>query len=101
MSRVLAEEGVEVYAEGDEADRVLEEAKRLSPDAVVLGRDSGDGRELGARVRIVAPNAKVILWARDETEMEVFDPGSSTPRRIRMGATEALLTEVVGSERVQ
>jgi hypothetical protein len=43
----------------------------------------------------------VILWARDETEMEVFDPGSSTPRRIRMGVSEALLVEVVGSERVQ
>jgi DNA-binding NarL/FixJ family response regulator len=101
MSSVLADGGVEVYAEGDEAGKVVEEARRLLPDAVVLGRDAGAGRELGAQVREAAPNAKVILWARDETEMEVFDPGSAKPRRIRMGVPEALLVEVVGSEGMQ
>lgn len=101
MSRVLSDGGVDVYAEGDEGGQVVEDARRLLPDAVVLGRDVGDGRELGELVRAAVPNAKVILWARDETEMEVFDPGSSAPRRIRTDVSEALLTELVGSERVQ
>ena len=101
MSRVLSDGGVDVYAGGDEGGQVVEDARRLLPDAVVLGRDVGDGRELGELVRAAVPNAKVILWARDETEMEVFDPGSSAPRRIRTAVSEALLTELVGSERVQ
>ena len=101
MSRVLSDGGVDVYAEGDEGAQVVEDARRLLPDAVVLGRDVGDGRELGELVRAAVPNAKVILWARDETEMEVFDPGSAAPRRIRTDVSEALLTELVGSERVQ
>lgn len=95
MSRLLTDGGVEVFGEEEQAGQIVEEARRLLPDAVVVGRDAGSGRELGDRVRAAAPNAKVILWARDETEMEVFDPGSSTPRRIRTGVSEALLTELV------
>ena len=97
MSRLLADGGVEVFGEEEQAGRVVEEAKRLLPDAVVVGRDGESGRDLGEKVRAAAPNAKVILWARDETEMEVFDPGCSTPRRIRTGVSEALLTELVSS----
>ena len=102
MSRVLADGGVEVFCEeGELSGGIVAEARRLRPDAVVLGRDAGPGRQLGEQVRAAAPNAKVILWARDETEMEVFDPGSSTPRRIRTAVSEALLAELVGGESVQ
>jgi hypothetical protein len=45
-------------------------------------------------VRIAAPGAKVIVWARDETELRVFDPGSHAPRRIRGSASDALLREL-------
>jgi len=98
---VLSDGGVDVVSDESQARGIVEEAKRLLPDAVVLGRDAGPGRELGKQVRAAAPNAKVILWARDETEMEVFDPGSSMPRHIRTHVPEALLSELVGSEGIQ
>ena len=101
MRRVLTDGGVEVVAEDTPAAGIVEEVRRLLPDAVVLGRDAGYGRELGEQVRAAAPNAKVILWARDETEMEVFDPGSLASRHIRTGVPEALLSELVGGERVE
>ena len=77
----------------DAAD-VVAHVMRLHPDTVVLGLDGSGGRELGERVRAVAPDTKVILWMRDETEMEVFDPGSSSPRRIRTSVSGALRSEV-------
>jgi hypothetical protein len=36
----------------------------------------------------------VILWARDETEMEVFEPGSAAPRRVATAVPDALLSEL-------
>jgi hypothetical protein len=36
----------------------------------------------------------VILWARDEMEMQVFDPGSSAPRLIHASVSDALLREL-------
>ena len=37
----------------------------------------------------------MILWARDESEMQVFDPGNATPRRIQSTAVpDALLSEL-------
>ena len=89
MSRVLGDDGVDVVAEEGQAH-----VMRLHPDTVVLGLDGSGGRELGERVRAVAPDTKVILWMRDETEMEVFDPGSSSPRRIRTSVSGALRSEV-------
>jgi hypothetical protein len=39
----------------------------------------------------------VILWARDEDAMEVFDPGSTTPRRFHTELTEELRGELIAS----
>lgn len=94
MSRVLEGEGVDVVAEEGPPPDVVAHVKRLHPDTVVLGMDGGTSRELGEQVRAAAPDTKVILWARDETEMEVFDPGSSAPRRIRSAVSGALRSEV-------
>lgn len=94
MSRVLGDDGVDVVAEEGQAADVVAHVMRLHPDTVVLGLDGSGGRELGERVRAVAPDTKVILWMRDETEMEVFDPGSSSPRRIRTSVSGALRSEV-------
>jgi DNA-binding NarL/FixJ family response regulator len=94
MSRVLGDDGVDVVAEEGQPADVVAHAKRLHPDAVVLGLDGGGGRELSEQVRAAAPDTKVILWARDETEMEVFDPGSTAPRRIRTSVSGALRSEV-------
>ena len=94
MRRVLSGDGVEVVSEEGQAADVVAHAQRLHPDAVVLGLDGGEARELGEQVRAVAPGTKVILWARDETEMEVLDPGTSAPRRIRTAVSGALRSEI-------
>ena len=94
MQRMLSSGGIEVVGETDGA--LLAQVSRAIPDAVVLGVDEDAGRELGEQVRAAAPNAKVILWARDETEMEVFEPGSVEPRRVASGVRDALLNELSG-----
>jgi DNA-binding NarL/FixJ family response regulator len=94
MSRVLGDDGVEVVAEDGQPADVVAHVMRLHPDTVVLGLDNDAGRELGERVRAAAPDTKVILWTRDETEMQVFDPGASSPRRIRTSVSGALRSEV-------
>jgi DNA-binding NarL/FixJ family response regulator len=95
MQSMLASGGVEVVSEGSDGALVAQ-VKREVPDAVVLGLDESVGRELGEQVRAAAPNTKVILWARDETAMEVFEPGSAMPRRVRSGVRDALLNELTG-----
>src|SRR5436190_21656862 len=94
MSRVLGDDGVDVVAEEGQPADVVAHAMRLHPDTVVLGLDNSDGRELRERVRAAAPETKVILWTRDEAEREVFDPGASSPRRIRTSVSGALRSEV-------
>ena len=92
MSRLLADDGIDVVEQPGPA--IVASAERLAPDAVVLGLDHEASHELGSRVRVAAPDAKVILWSRDESEMEVYDPGSSAPRRIPTAAPDALLSEL-------
>jgi DNA-binding NarL/FixJ family response regulator len=90
----LAQDGVEVLAEEGLPDRIVAEARRLSPDAVVIGLDDRRSRRLGRLVRAAAPRTKVILLARDESEIEVLDRGGLLPRRIRTRLPEALLYEL-------
>jgi DNA-binding NarL/FixJ family response regulator len=94
MRKWLADSGIEVVAEVDEAEAIVAESRRLAPDAVVLALDEGTGRTLGEQVRAAAPEVTVILWARDETEMEVFEPGSAAPRRVATAVPDALLSEL-------
>lgn len=94
MRKTLASGGLEVVDHDDSA--LVAQVARVIPDVVVLGLDEGKGRELGEQVRAAAPNAKVILWSRDETAMEVFEPGSETPRRVGSGVRDALLNELTG-----
>ena len=94
MRKWLADGGIEIVGEVDEPTEIVAEARRLTPDAVVLGRDEGGGRTLGEQVRGAAPEVTVILWARDETEMEVFEPGSVAPRRVATAVPHALLREL-------
>lgn len=94
MRKWLADGGIEVVAEVDEAEAIVAESRRLAPDAVVLALEEGTGRTLGEQVRAAAPEVTVILWARDETEMEVFEPGSAAPRRVATAVPDALLSEL-------
>lgn len=94
MRKWLADGGIDIVGELDEPTAIVAESRRLAPDAVVLGLDDGAGRTLGEQVRGAAPEVTVILWARDETEMEVFEPGSAEPRRVATAVPHALLREL-------
>jgi DNA-binding NarL/FixJ family response regulator len=94
MSEALEQNGVEVLVDDEQPATLVAQAQRLRPDAVVLRLDDAETVELGERVRAVAPDTKLILWTRDEDEMHVFDPGSSTPRLIRNSVSEALHSEL-------
>lgn len=95
MTRLLADGGVEVLAREDGGtDALVTQVARIHPDAVVLGLEARADRELADEVRAAAPETKLILWARDESEMQVFDPGSAAPRRIFDRVPDALLAEL-------
>lgn len=93
MSRLLAEDGVEVVERPDTPADIVEDVRELHPDAVVLRLENGETMRLRELVSGAVPETKVILWARDETEMQVYDPGSSAPRRLTAGP-DALLDEI-------
>ena len=94
MIDVLEEEGIEVIGEEERAQALVLMAGRMRPDAVVLDLLDRSSREVGERVRTASPETKVILWARDEDEMEVLDPGSTTPRRFFTAVPEELRNEL-------
>jgi AmiR/NasT family two-component response regulator len=97
LCRVLAEEGMNVVGQEQALDQILGEAKRLQPDVIVLDLDSARGTSLTDAVRRAAPMAKLILWARDETLMEVLDP-SSDARVVALAAPEELRSELTNSQ---
>jgi DNA-binding NarL/FixJ family response regulator len=94
MIDVLAEDGVEVIGEEERPRALVLMAGRLRPDAVVLDLLQRSSRELCEQVRTASPQTKVVLWARDEDEMEVLDPGSTTPRRFFAAVPEELRSEL-------
>lgn len=94
LRRVLAEDGVDIVGQEHGATGILTEARRLQPDVVLLDLDSVAGAGLGRQIQDVAPGAKVILWARDETVMEVLDPSSSDARLVAMTAPGELRNEL-------
>lgn len=74
LLQVLAEAGIDVVGHRQAEADLLGDAERLQPDVVVLDLDTERDASLADGVRLAAPNAKVIFWARDETLMEVLDP---------------------------
>jgi DNA-binding NarL/FixJ family response regulator len=95
MIDVLAEQGIEVIGEEERPEALVLVAGRLRPDAVVLDLLHPSARALADRVRAAAPDAKVILWARDEQAMEVLDPGATRPRRYFSALPEKLRGELI------
>lgn len=93
MSRMLADEGVDVIIGGDDDDGIVARAHRVQPDAVVLAMDGEPARSLGARLLAMAPTTKVILWDRHEAAMEVLGENHSE-RRVYTSSLEALRNEV-------
>jgi DNA-binding NarL/FixJ family response regulator len=96
MARLLTENGIQIV-DGTPPGALVEAARRFRPDAIVIGLGDSEPTELSAGLRDAAPEAKVILWARDETEMQVLDPGDMTPRRVRAAGPDALLNELIMS----
>lgn len=97
LRRVLAEDGVEIVGSEQHPTGIVTAAGRLRPDVVVLDMNDGGGHVLGDEVRRVSPDTKVILWARDESVMEVFDPESDSSRLIAVTVPEGLRTELSSS----
>jgi DNA-binding NarL/FixJ family response regulator len=97
LRRVLADGGIDVIGEEHSPSAVVTEARRLQPDAVLLDHDDAEGRALGERIRRVAPLAKVILWARDETFMQVLDPATDGMRWVELTAAGGLRSELSDS----
>ena len=101
MSRVLGEAGADVIGHEQHPAQIVTQAGRLRPDVVVIGRDEGSHR-LGHRVREASADTKVILWARDETVMEVLDPDAADFRVVEEALPEQLRSEMGdGSRREQ
>jgi DNA-binding NarL/FixJ family response regulator len=97
LQSVLAEDGVQVIGPERNPDRIVEEARRLQPDVVLLDLNQVEGRTLGEEIQDVAPRTKVIRWARDETVMEVLDPASDSARVVPLTARGGLSSELTRS----
>src|SRR3954453_1232027 len=96
MNRVLSEQGCQVVGQEDRPSAIIGAANRLRPDIVVLDLDNGSSRELAQLVRGASPETTVVLWAREEDLMEVFEPASSTSRRVSAPIVERLRGELSG-----
>ena len=93
----LTEAGLDVVGQEARAQRIIDEAGRLLPDAVVLDRDDEQSRILCARVRRVSPGTKVVLWSRDETLIEVHEPGSAAARVVSPTFPDDLRSELAAT----
>jgi DNA-binding NarL/FixJ family response regulator len=97
LRRVLAEDGIDVIGQEETPSAIVTEARRLQPDVVLLNLDSLAGGGLGEQIQHVAPGAKVILWARDETVMEVLDPSCADARLVAIAAGGELRHELTSN----
>lgn len=93
VTGVLGSDGLDVLTEEGTLGEIVARAAAFDPDAIVLGRDAA-GDDLRRRVRAVAPRAKLLLLAPDESELDVFDPGRDSPRRIATAVSDALVSEL-------
>ncbi len=96
MNRVLSEQGCQVVGQEDRPSAIIGAANRLRPDIVVLDLDNGSSRELAQLVRGASPETTVVLWAREEDLMEVFEPASSASRLVSAPIVERLRGELSG-----
>jgi AmiR/NasT family two-component response regulator len=97
LRRVLAEDGIDIVGQEQTPTGVVTEALRLQPDVVLLDLDSVAGEDLSHQIQSVAPQTKVILWARDETVMEVLDPSCGDARLVAITATGELRRELTSN----
>jgi DNA-binding NarL/FixJ family response regulator len=96
MNRLMDEEGCEVVGQEDRPSAIVGAAHRLRPDVVVLDLDSGSSYELAQLVRAAAPEATVVLWARDEDLMDVLEPISTAAGVVVAPIIQRLRGELIG-----
>jgi DNA-binding NarL/FixJ family response regulator len=101
LRRVLAEDGIDVVGQEPNPRRIVVEAGRLQPDVVLIDRGDDHAETLSRQVQDVAPETKVILWARDETVMEVLDPASDRARLVALTAHGELRSELTSARNRQ
>jgi DNA-binding NarL/FixJ family response regulator len=94
LRRVLAEDGIEVVGQEDEPARLVSQAQHLRPDSVVLDLSDERAHTVAQRIQQASPETKVVLWSRDETVMEVIDPGSDEFRLVVVARPEGLCSEL-------
>lgn len=97
LRRVLGDDGMEVLGPAAVPREVVSQAGEQHPDVVVLDLNGTDSRALAEEVRRASPQSKVILWARDETLMEILDPGSNSARLVITEAPDGLRAEMVAT----
>jgi DNA-binding NarL/FixJ family response regulator len=93
MRELLEGAGMAVIDGGSDPASVLTACGSSRPDGVVLEAASPPG--LLQELRAAAPEAKLVVWARDESGIEVFDAGAAEPRQIASAVPEALVSELV------
>jgi DNA-binding NarL/FixJ family response regulator len=92
MRQLLEGAGLAVIDGGSDRKSVLTACGRSHPDVVVM--DAAAHEELLREVRAAAPDAKLVLWGRGKSGIQVFDAGASEPRQIASAAPEALVKEL-------
>lgn len=95
LRRMLADEGIEVAGHEEEPHRLVSAAANQQPDVVVLDLNDIGARDVADDVRRASPGSKVVLWARDETLMEVLDPGADAARVVVVAGPDTLRNELV------
>jgi AmiR/NasT family two-component response regulator len=93
----FASDGIEVIGQEQSEEGIVFTASIATPDVIVIDGDSHDAPGLRARLRQVAPEAKLILLPRDEVWPSVLDPAAGRPRLIPPPVLDALRNEVRGS----
>jgi DNA-binding NarL/FixJ family response regulator len=92
MRELLEGAGIAVIDGGSDPASLLTACGVSHPDSVVL--EAASQEELLQVVRAAAPDAKLVLWARDESGIQVFDAGAAEPRQIASAAPDALVREL-------
>ena len=92
MRELLESAGIAVIDGGSHRKSVLTACGRSHPDSVVM--DAAAHADLLREVRAAAPDAKLVLWARDQSAIQVFDAGAAAPRSIASATPEALVKEL-------
>ena len=100
LRRVLADDGLEVAGQEDEPRRLVARATSEQPDVVVLDLNDIGARDVAEDVRSASPRSKVVLLARDETLMEVLDPGADSARVVVVAGPQTLRNELVAKPEV-